>query len=665
MEATGEMSGTGIKPRLLLADVTESPLALLAVAQGWRVARTIDLSTDCSNAGQEISAPATGTDAPLNDTPFNDASVAIVVLNNPATATLARSRFPGALLVGASPTCKTCVDVYLGSLSHSGSHDDRAFLRQILTHGQTHWETHHALQQAQTKVAVQQQRIKQLSEVGATLSSEIGFDELLAKLLTEARAIACCDGASLYLVENRASQDGTSEERLVFKLTQNGSLELPFNEITVPLTSASIAGHAAVSGGEINLRDAYALPENAPYEFNRSFDEKMGYRTRSMLVMPMRDHGGGVVGVLQFINRFADDGVTVVEFDADTVEVLRSIASQAALTIQKNRLMSDINELFESFVQASVKAIEQRDPSTSGHSARVAETTVALLQALPMSNLPRFKNMVIPEDHLREVRYAALLHDFGKVGVSESILLKSHKISSERLEILHYRVQLQKERLRRAAVEKEVDMLHHHATDFEVARARVHRELQKQLSILDDYYSMIERANNPTVLLDGDFSHLRELHSYSFVEPDGTNAGLISVEDLNALSVRRGSLTQQERVEIEAHVQWTKDFLAVLPWPKELSQVPEIAGAHHEKLNGKGYPQGLMGEQIPLASRVMTVCDIYDALTAMDRPYKSAIGDDRAFEILYMEAKEGLLDTDLVDVFVASRNQVKQANTAS
>jgi len=384
-----------------------------------------------------------------------------------------------------------------------------------------------------------------------------------------------------------------------------------------------------------------------------------------MLVMPMRDHGGSIVGVLQFINRFADDGVTVVEFDSETVEILRAIASQAALSIQKNRLVREINELFESFVQASVKAIEQRDPSTSGHSARVADTTVALLQALPLSNLPRFKNMLIPEDHLREVRYAALLHDFGKVGVRESILVKSHKLSSERMEILHYRVQLQKERLRREAVEKEVDMLHHGAADFEVARARVHRELQNKLSILDDYYGMIERANNPTVLLDGDFTHLRELHNYSFVESDGSNSGLISAADLNALSVRRGSLTPEERVEIEAHVQWTKDFLAVLPWPKELSQVPEIAGAHHEKMNGKGYPQGLVGEQIPLASRVMTVCDIYDALTAMDRPYKSAIGDDRAFEILYMEAKEGLLDTDLVDVFVASRNQTKQATKAS
>ena len=638
------MSGTGIKPRIVLADAAHSTLSLVAVAQGWEVVQAPQLTSEVDR---------------------NDASVAIVVLADPDLAVVARDRFPGALLVGTQPASKVCVDVYLGPLNHSSRQEDRGFLEQVLRHGQSHWETHQALQHAQTKVAVQQQRMKQLSDVGATLSGELSFDDLLTTLLIEARAIACCDGASLYLVENKSTVDGGSEERLVFKLTQNGTLDLPYNETTVPLTSTSIAGHVAVSGCELNLRDAYELPHDVPYSFNRSFDEQMGYRTRSMLVMPMRDHGGSIVGVLQFINRFADDGATVVEFDSETVEILRAIASQAALTIQKNRLVRNINELFESFVQASVKAIEQRDPSTSGHSARVAETTVALLEALPLSNLPRFKNMVISEDHLREVRYAALLHDFGKVGVRESILVKSHKLSSERMEILHYRVQLQKERLRREAVEKEIDMLHHQAADFEVARARVHRDLQKQLSILDDYYSMIERANNPTVLLDGDFTHLRELHSYSFTEADGSRTGLISADDLTALSVRRGSLTPEERVEIGPHVQWTKDFLAVLPWPKELSQVPEIAGAHHEKMNGKGYPQGLVGEQIPLASRVMTVCDIFDALTAMDRPYKSAIGDDRAFEILYMEAKEGLLDTDLVDVFAASRNQLKQANQAS
>ena len=638
-----------MKPSLLLADAAESPLSLLAIAQGWQVTH----ANKVANYDHENAA-------------VDRAGVAVIVLGDPDFADTARTRYPGALLVATHDAAKDVVDVYLGTVHARSVKEDKAALKRVLQHAHDHWLSHRQLRAAQLEIEARKQQTQQLSEVSAALSSQMSLDDLLDTLLTEARAIARCDGASLYLVESKPRVDGDgTEEQLVFKLTQNGSLDLPFNESTVPLSSDSIAGHAAVSGQEINLQDAYQLPVEEPYSFNRSFDEKMGYRTRSMLVMPMRDHAGAVVGVLQFINRFSEDRQSIVDFNQEVVEILRAIASQAALSIQKNRLVRDINELFESFVQASVKAIEQRDPSTSGHSARVAETTVALLQALPLSNLPRFKNMVIPDDHLREVRYAALLHDFGKVGVRESILVKSHKLSSERMEILHYRVQLQKERLRREAVEKEVDLLHHGAVDFEVARARVHRELQRQLSILDDYYGMIQRANNPTVVLDGDFSHLRELHEYSFTEADGNTTGLISDEDLTALSVRRGSLTPEERIEIEAHVQWTKDFLAVLPWPKELSQVPDIAGAHHEKLNGTGYPQGLMGEQIPLASRVMTVCDIYDALTAMDRPYKSAISDERAFEILYAEAREGLLDTDLVDVFVASRNQHQRVSVGT
>lgn len=653
MEAIGTMSGTGMKPSLLLADAAESPLSLLAIAQGWQVTHSQQL-TDHVHANPGVP----------------DSSVAVVVLGAPAFASAARLRYPGALLVSALESCKDQVDLYLTPSQSDTLRRDKSTLRQVLEHAHSHWQMHSALVRSEHKVAAQKQQMRQLSEVSAALSSEMSFNELLATLLTEARAIARCDGASLYLVESKPREgadvdSGEMEDQLVFKLTQSGTVDLPFRESTVPLSSDSIAGHVAVSGQEINLQDAYQLPADAPYSFNGTFDERMNYRTRSMLVIPMRDHTGGVVGVLQFINRFNESGEAVVDFDTEAVEILRAIASQAALSIQKNRLVRNIHELFESFVQASVKAIEQRDPSTSGHSGRVAETTVALLQALPLSNLPRFKSLVIPEDHLREVRYAALLHDFGKVGVRESILVKSHKISSERLEVLHYRVQLQKERLRRAAVEKEVDLLHHGAVDFEVARARVHRELQNQLSILDDYYGMIEQANNPTVVLDGDFSHLRQLHEYSFTEADGKKTGLISAEDLNALSVRRGSLTPQERLEIEGHVRWTKEFLAVLPWPKELSQVPNIAGAHHEKLNGAGYPDGLVGEQIPLASRVMTVCDIYDALTAMDRPYKSAIGDDRAFEILYAEANQGLLDLDLVDIFVASRNQAALVHTGS
>ncbi len=332
------------------------------------------------------------------------------------------------------------------------------------------------------------------------------------------------------------------------------------------------------------------------------------------------------------------------------------------MSLQKNALLEDINELFESFVQASVKTIEQRDPSTSGHSFRVAETTVALLQALPASGESRFKDLALTPEHLREVRYAALLHDFGKIGVPEAILVKANKLSDERLEIIHYRVELQKERLRKRAIEQELALLHDRAMDTEVARRRVHRQLDKQLGVLEQYYQWVVEANNPNILDSGSYEHLDEIRAHAFRELDGTVGGVITDQDLLALSVRRGSLTPEERRKIQAHVVFTTEFLSVLPWPPELAQVPSIAGGHHERIDGSGYPQGIVGEQIPLASRVMAVCDVFDALTAMDRPYKPSMTDEAAFAILQDEARRGLLDKDMVNIFIASGSyQLAQA----
>ena len=344
----------------------------------------------------------------------------------------------------------------------------------------------------------------------------------------------------------------------------------------------------------------------------------------------------------------------MVPFDDEVTELLRAVASQAAVAIQKNNLLRQINELFESFVQASVKAIEQRDPSTSGHSARVAGTTTALLVALPKSGLSRFRNLVVTQEHLTEVRYAALLHDFGKVGVRENILVKANKLTDERLEIIRYRFELHKERLRREAVERELDVLHTQPAEFEPARRRIKQELSRAISQIDDYFAAITRANSPNVVAEGDYSHLDAIREIQFAESDGSSDYLISIPDLLALSVRRGSLTPAERREIEAHVSFTREFLSALPWPAELSGVPLIAGAHHEKLDGSGYPDGRRGDEIPLPSRVMTVCDIYDALTAMDRPYKRAVSVDTAFRILNEEAAAGLIDRDIVDVFISS-----------
>jgi len=525
-------------------------------------------------------------------------------------------------------------------------------LEALLDHAAEQWRRQAKVMSLHRELGARRERMRQLSEIALSLSTRMEFAELLETILREARRLAGCEAGSLYLVDEEGASGEAPE--LVFKLAQNDALDVPFVEARLPLTPASLAGYVALSGETLDIPDVYAIQEGRPYAFNRSFDEDMGYRTRSMLVIPMRDHRDKIVGVLQFINRLDPTRDDPVPFGEEIGELLRAVASQAAVSIQKNALIRDVHRLFEGFVQASVKTIEQRDPSTSGHSFRVAETTVALLEALPRSGLDRFGELTLTPQHLREVRYAALLHDFGKIGVRENVLLKANKLTDERLELIHYRVELQKERLRRRAVERQLEMLHHPRDGYEVDRRRLQRDLEAELSLLDQYYEFICLANRPTPLDDGDFAHLRELRDYAFLELDGTRDGLITDTDLTALSVRRGSLTPEERREIESHVTHTRDFLAVLPWPPELVRVPEIAGAHHEKLDGSGYPDGLVGEQIPLASRVMTVCDIFDALTAMDRPYKSSMSLDTALDVLGDEARRGLVDGDILEVFIAS-----------
>lgn len=578
-------------------------------------------------------------------------SVALVLLDDHAAAAGSRILFPHALF--AAFETESDADIHVSS----GATEEQ--VRQLLRHSEAHWRRNQKVTQLASEVGVRRQRLHQLSEIGVLLSTQLDLDKLLETILCEARKIAGCEGGSLYLV------DQTEElPSLVFKLAQNDAFPVPFVETRLPMTAASIAGYVATSGEELNITDVYELKADLPYRFNRSFDDKMGYRTRSMLVVPMRDHRSQIVGVLQFVNRLDRKG-DPVEFDAEIAEVLRAIASQAAVSIQRNALVRNINELFEGFVRASVKTIEQRDPSTSGHSFRVAESTVALFELLPQSGISRFRSLVITPEHVREVRYAALLHDFGKIGVREQVLLKADKLMPERLEVLAYRFELQRERLRRRAVEKELHLLHHDAMDIEVARRRVHRELEKQLSKLNDYWSWVQRANSPTVLEDGDFRHLLDVRQERFLDLDGTLTGLIEDDDLLALSVRRGSLTPAERREIQAHVVHTRDFLSVLPWPQELAGIPAIAGAHHERLDGSGYPDGLIGEQIPLPARVMAVCDIYDALTAMDRPYKSAMTPERAAAILEDEARRGLIDADIVGVFIGARMHERQGRAAS
>lgn len=499
--------------------------------------------------------------------------------------------------------------------------------------------------------------LEKLTAIGIALSAERDHEALLERILTESRELAGCDAASLFLIKT----DGEGKKSLIFKLAQNESRPVSFSEVELPLTDDSIVGHVALSGEEINLADAYNLPQDASYSFNQSIDREENYRSTSLLALPMRTPQQQMIGVLEFINRkrdpdeLLDDPATIPDktlpFSDDISPILRSLASQAAVAIANNQLLADIHNMFEGFVTASVTAIEQRDPTTSGHSFRVATLTTSLADMIPRSGLHRFRDIRFSEQQRREIQYASLLHDFGKVGVREHILQKANKLPEIQLERILHRIELEKERLRIQALEKQLAMVKQ-GSPADDAWQTIQPALDKKLQELGSYQAIIEEANQPSILHKEKQAALELPHAYR-LSHDGSL--LLNNEDYRILSIPKGSLTDDERLEIESHVTHTWNFLNRIPWPEELANVPAIAGAHHEKLDGKGYPFGLQAEEIPFPARMMTVSDIYDALTARDRPYKKAMPVEKALSIIEAEAKDGRLDQDIVSVFIDAK----------
>lgn len=511
-------------------------------------------------------------------------------------------------------------------------------------------------------VKLQDEGAAKLVEVGIALSAEPDLDKLLEKILTEGRKLAHCDAASLFLIDRSDHQKPT----LKFKLTQNESIpDLAFQEQTIALTGSSIVGHTALTAEVLNIADAYDISPDLPYQFNSSFDQSMGYRTVSLIAIPMLDHQREIVGVLEFINR-KKQSVTalkdhseveqqVIPFDEGQIDLLRALASQAAVAIENSKLLDDINRLFDGFVNASVFAIEQRDPCTSGHSFRVASLSELLAAQISQHGTGVLSQVRFSDDQLRELRFAALLHDFGKVGVREHVLTKAKKLSEDHLELLYYRIALAKQQIQNQYLSSMVSMFENEGEVDPATKHKMTMTMHKDIGLLDEYLKVIVKSNEPSVMPQERLENLDAIRSHLFNDCRGNLSSLITDAEYAALSIPRGSLNEEERREIELHVTHTVNFLSLIPWTSELAHIPGIAGAHHEKLNGSGYPNHLQSSEISYQSRIMTVCDIYDALTAADRPYKPAMPLEKALGVLESEAKGGLLDEQVVDVFIGAK----------
>jgi len=514
-----------------------------------------------------------------------------------------------------------------------------------------------AAERAQAELERTRGELSQLQEIGMALMTERDPDRLLRKILSQAMRLTHSDAGSLYLTE----PDEEGGTRLRFKLAENASLpDLPFNEFTLPVDPTSLAGYAATTGEPLVLEDAYQPPEDAPYAFNRSFDERFGYRTKSMLVVPMVDHKDDVVGVLQLINRKTDPAARITSeqaasnhvsrYDAHELQLVRSLAGQAAVSIENSRLYEQIQTLFESFVKAAVTAIDQRDPTTAGHSVRVANLTADLAEAVQRGGSGRHRDVRFSREQMRELRYAAMLHDFGKVGVREHVLTKSKKLPPQLFERVAVRFDLIRRTTEADFWRRQAELLRSGAAPDAVHA--LEEAFEAELQEIDRFREAVEKANEPTVLPEDAASILGDIAKRRFERPDGVQAPFLSPEELHFLRIPRGTLDEDERKEIESHVEQTYRFLREIPWTDDLRNLADIAYGHHEKLDGRGYPRGVTGDDIPVQTRMMTIADIFDALTASDRPYKRALPAERALDILTMEAKDGMLDDELVQIMV-------------
>jgi len=488
-----------------------------------------------------------------------------------------------------------------------------------------------------------------LNQVGSDLMDERDEQQLLRQIVEVGKRLTMSDGGGLLLAE----YDGNSPGRLRVAHADFDTIQkFEPSAQTVPIDDSSIIGHAAAARHPIVIADAYDLGADASFVMDPSFDHQYRYRRRSMLIVPMVDHRAHLVGVLVFINRKSEPGARitskraadryVLPYGARELRLARALAGQAAVSIENTRLYEQIERMLESFVKAAVTAIDQRDPTTAGHSLRVATLSTSLAEAVDRDHRGGSPLAHFSRKQMRELRFAALLHDFGKVAVREELLVKAKKLPrvlwervNARFDVIHRTLEL--EACRRSGDESSSEQADAIA---ELTRMR----------------ELVAMANEPSIVDQVPPAQLSEIANHTFRQPDGRVMPYLTAEELHYLQLSRGTLDDVERAEIQSHVEETYQFLVKIPWTDDLRNVANFAYCHHEKLDGSGYPQRLDAAEIPLQARIITIADIFDALTSADRPYKPAVPVGRALEILQREAAAGLLDRQLVDIMVESRS---------
>jgi len=501
---------------------------------------------------------------------------------------------------------------------------------------------------------------KKLIDIGIALSAEKDIFNLLELIVDSARDFTNADGGTLYIVSD-------DEKSLNFEIVQTNSLNIRmggktgekinwppvplFNEDGSP-NKENVSTNVALTKKFVNIPDVYDV-EGFNFEGTRKFDESTGYRSMSMLVIPMLNHENEIIGVLQLLNAKDETTDETIPFTDENIDLTASLASQAAIAVTNVRLIQDLKDLFDSFIRTIATAIDEKSPYTAGHISRVANLTMEIARKINVTEWGKYGKFNFSDDELEELRLAAWMHDVGKITTPEHVVDKSTKLEKifDRVDLLKIRFEAIKLQMEKEWYSKKIEILTTEGKES-TKLAELDTEYSGIISKFSDDSEFCLQCNVPGEFMEDDkIERLQEFakQSYGF---NGESQPYISGDELLNLSIKRGTLNESDRKIIENHATMTLKMLNELPFSKKLRHVPEYAAAHHEKLNGTGYPLKLKGKEISVQARVMAIADIFEALTAKDRPYKKPMKLSQAIQILGYMVKDEHLDPDLVDVFL-------------